>query len=92
MDKYIGKVILVRLPNSKMPRYRWIVRKRNDGRYIVRIPKIGLLLSELDLKREKDYGKELLLPIGSKPHNSSGTRKSKKILLKSKNKTRKQTL
>ena len=44
MDKYIGKVILLYLPNNKRPRYRWIVRKRDDGRYIVRAPKIGILI------------------------------------------------
>ena len=32
MDKYIGKVILVNLPNNKRSQYRWIVRKRDDGR------------------------------------------------------------
>ncbi len=39
-DKYVGKVILVNLPNNKSPRYRWIVRKRNDNRYIIRAPKL----------------------------------------------------
>ncbi len=61
MDKYIGKVILVNLPNNKRPRYRWIVRKRDDGRYIVRTPKIGVLI------RDQDFGKETLLPKNSKP-------------------------
>ncbi len=36
MDKFIGKVEYIVLPNIKRPRYRWIVRKRSDGRYIVR--------------------------------------------------------
>ena len=26
-DKYIGKVLLVELPNNLRPRYRWIVKK-----------------------------------------------------------------
>ena len=38
-DKYVGKVILVHLPNSKQPRYRWIVQKRVDNRYIIRAQK-----------------------------------------------------
>lgn len=50
MDKYIGKVILVNLPNNKRPRYRWIIRKRDDGRYIVRTPKICVLIRDLNLK------------------------------------------
>ena len=61
MDKYIGKVILVNLPNNKRP------RKRDDGRYIVRTPKIGVLIRDLMLKRDKDFGKETLLPKNSKP-------------------------
>ena len=61
-DRYIGKVILVKLPNNKRPRWRWIVRKRDDNRYIVRAPKIGVLIRELDLKRDSDYNKEVLLP------------------------------
>ena len=65
-DKHIGKVILVELPNNKRPRRRWIVRKREDGRFIVRAPKIGVLIRELRLKRDSDYGKETLLPKGSK--------------------------
>ena len=67
MDKNIGKVILVNLPNTKRSQYRWIVRKRDDGRYIVRTPKIGVLIRELNLKRDKDFGKETLLPKNSKP-------------------------
>ena len=62
MDKYIGKVVLLHLPNIKQPRYRWIVRKREDGRYIVRTPKIGTLRQDLDLKRDEDFSKEVLLP------------------------------
>ncbi len=66
MDKYIGKVILVNLPNNKRSRYRWIIRKRDYGRYIVRTPKIGVLIRVLNLKRDKDFGKETLLPKNSK--------------------------
>ena len=66
MDKYIGKVILLYLPNNKRPRYRWIVRKRDDGRYIVRAPKIGTLRKDINLKRNSDFNKETLLPKNSK--------------------------
>ena len=66
MDKYIGKVVLLYLPKNKHPRYRWIVRKREDGRYIVRAPKIGTLRKDIDLKRDNDFNKETLLPKNSK--------------------------
>jgi len=90
MEKYIGKVILVVVPNSNLPKYRWIIKKRDDGRYIARVPKIGVLIRELDKKRDNDYGKEILLPIGTKPHNSSSvTRKSRKKMRKFSKKTRK---
>ena len=60
-DKYVGKVILVHLPNSKQPRYRWIVQKRVDNRYVIRAPKIGVKVKDLDLKRDRDYNKETLM-------------------------------
>jgi hypothetical protein len=66
-DKYIGKVILVDLPNVSRPRYRWIVKKRDDGRYITRTPKVGVLLRELKLKHTKDYGEETLLHKNASP-------------------------
>ena len=83
MDKYIGKVVLLHLPNIKQPRYRWIVRKRDDGRYIVRTPKIGTLRQHLDLKRDEDFSKEVLLPKNSKIYefqNEINKKKSKKKL------------
>tara|TARA_Y100000992_G_C21212789_1_gene466326 strand:- start:798 stop:1064 length:267 start_codon:yes stop_codon:yes gene_type:complete len=86
MDKNIGKVVFLNLPNIKRPQYRWIVRKRDDGRYIVRVPKIGILLRNLHLKRNADYGKESLLPNGSKLWKKTKTLKVKK---KFKNKTKK---
>lgn len=86
MDKSIGKMVLLNLPNTKRPQYRWIVRKREDGRYIVRVPKVGVLLRNLHLKRNNDYGKESLLPNGSKLWKKTKTLKVKN---KFKNKTKK---
>lgn len=63
---YIGKVILLELPNNKRPRYRWIVRKREDGRFIVKAPKDNTLVRDLNKKRDTDFGKETLLPKGSR--------------------------
>ena len=39
----------------------------DNGRYIVRIPKVGIMIRELSLKKNKDFGKETLLPKNSKP-------------------------
>lgn len=86
MEKKVGKVVFLHLPNIKRPQYRWIVRKRDDERYIARVPKVGVLLRNLRLKRDDDYGKETLLPIGSKLYSRPKTLKRKK---KFKNKTRK---
>ena len=55
-------VILVKLPNNKRERYRWITRKNENDRYYARAPKIGVLIRELNLKRDKDFNKEVLLP------------------------------
>ena len=85
MEKNIGKVVFLTLPNTKRPQYRWIVRKRDDGRYITRAPKVGVLLKKLHLKRDDDFGKETLLPIGSKVYSRPRTLKRTK---KFKNKTR----
>jgi len=30
MDRNIGKVVFLNLPNTKRPQHRWIVRKRDD--------------------------------------------------------------
>tara|TARA_B100001093_G_scaffold101828_1_gene94056 strand:- start:2859 stop:3149 length:291 start_codon:yes stop_codon:yes gene_type:complete len=92
-DKYIGKVVLVNLPNNSRPRYRWIVKKRDDGRYIARTPKIGILIRDLNKKLEKDYNAEHILPKNFSFWKSvSEGRKSKKKIKKNKskkNKTRK---
>jgi hypothetical protein len=64
-DRFVDKVLYVQLPGVEGPRWRWIIHKREDGRYIVRTPKFGVRISDLDLKRDSDYGKEQLLPVGA---------------------------
>lgn len=66
-DPYVGKVLLVDLPGTKRPRYRWFVKQREDKRYIVRAPKDGVTISNLTRKRTSNFGKETLLPVGAKP-------------------------
>jgi ribosomal protein S4 len=70
MDKNIGKVVFLILPNIKRPQYRWIVR----------VPKVAVLLRNLHLKRNADYGKESLLPNGSKLWKKTKTLKEKRSL------------
>ena len=65
LDKYIDKVLFVKLPNNKRRRYRWITRKNDKGRYYARAPKIGILLKNLNLKRNSDYNKETMLPVNT---------------------------
>ena len=69
MDKYIDKTILVNLPNTKRPQYR----------YIVKMPKIAVKLRELNYHRNPDYGNETLLPLKSIPYCVIGMRTTKKI-------------
>ena len=62
---------------STRKRLRWIVRKRDDGRYIVRAPKMGAMIRNLSKKRNSDYGKDTLLPKGAVilPSGRRSTRK-----------------
>ena len=83
-DKYVGKVLMVYLPNNKRPRFRWIVRKREDGRYIARAPKIGVLIRDLDKKLDEDYNKEQLLPKDFTFKESSKSKKKSNKTNKSK--------
>lgn len=87
-DKYVGKVLLVNLPNNARPRYRWIVSKRDDGKYIARAPKIGILIRDLNKKRENDYASAHTLPEGFTFWNGSLVR-SKKIKKRVAHKTKK---
>ena len=74
-DPYVGKVLLVDLPGANRPRYRWFVKKREDNRYIVRTPKIGVKISNLTRKRDTDFGKETLLPLSAKPRSDTRRRR-----------------
>ena len=92
-DKYVGKVVLVNLPNNKKPRYRWIVKKNDDGRYIARAPRLGVLIRDLHKKLEKDYNSEHLLPKNisfwkSASKSKRGPRRVKRSIIR-KNKSRK---
>ena len=81
-DKFINKVELIYLPKNKRPRYRWITRKREDGRYYGRAPKIGVLIRDLDKKKDEDFSKEQLLPTDIKFRRTSTKNKTKKKLKK----------
>lgn len=59
------EVVRVKLPGRKRTVYRMIINKREDGRYIVRSPKNNVMIRDLFLMRDEDYGKESLLPIGA---------------------------
>ena len=89
-DKYVGKVLLVNLPNNLRPRYRWIIDKNDDGKYIARTPKIGVLIKDLDKKRDADYGPEHQLPKGFTIWKVGKSKKNKTKKHKTKqNKTKK---
>ena len=77
---YVGKIVYVELPNTKRKRLRWIVRTREDGRYIIRTPKIGVLIRDLNKKRDSDYGKETLMPLSAKivERRTSRSRRSRR--------------
>ena len=62
LGRYVGKVVLINIPGNRRPRYRWIVKRRADGRFIVRTPKNGVLIRNLDYKNNYDYGPAHLLP------------------------------
>jgi hypothetical protein len=53
------------IPGNQRPRFRWIVRQRPDGRFVIRCPKRNVMIKDLYLKRDADFGLETLLPIGS---------------------------
>lgn len=59
----VGSVSLLCMQNDerKSIRYRWITREKN-GRFYGRAPKVGVLVRDLDKKRETDFGPERILP------------------------------
>lgn len=65
-DENIDNLELVKMPNVKKAKLIWIVRISDKNRYIVRVPKPKILIKSLKYKREKDYKREMLLPLGSK--------------------------
>lgn len=80
-DKFVGKILMVSLtPDAKYyeRRFRWIVEKRPDGRYIARAPKINTRIGDLHLMRNSDFGPKKLLPRDAIIHLSGRktTRKS----------------
>jgi hypothetical protein len=64
-DEYIDKLEFVKMPNVQKPQWRWILRKTDNNRFIVRAPKTNILIKNLKYKREKDFKDEMLLPLGS---------------------------
>ena len=93
-DKYINQVVFIKLPNVKHPKWYWIVRKTDDNKYIVRAPKINILIKKLKYKRDDDFKKEIVLPNGSiidpfgkltkkwKNKNKNKTKKTRKSIKK----------
>ena len=59
------KIVQLNFPNKSI-RWVWLVKIRDDGRYIIRSPKYDILIRELKFKRDKDFGPEKLAPKGTK--------------------------
>lgn len=76
LERGVGDVILVQLPKNKTAQYRWITRKRDDGKLMARTPKQKITTADqlfaaktaigINRGAESDYGPEQILPIGSK--------------------------
>lgn len=90
-DSYEGRVLMVKLPDNNWYRWRWIVRKNSNGRYVVRAPKIGVLIRHLDLKRDADYGPEQILPLNSIFYESKNRKSRKQSKSKSKTKSKRKS-
>ena len=84
-NKYIGKVIQLKLPQNKQKSWVWIVKKRDDGRYIIKSPKKSTSIEQLHKKRNIDFGHEKLMPI-KKSRKRYTRHKSKQKKYKNKNK------
>lgn len=87
LDKKVGKVVHLNMPDKTQPVFRWIVKKREDGRFIVRAPKAGVAIKELKLLRPSDYGKDQLLHKDAKEFKVRTTKAKKAVT--NKNKTNK---
>ena len=65
-ESHVGKITLIYMDKMKKKQarsvYRWIVQKRNDGRFLARAPKKGVLVRDLKKKRSIDFGPVKLLP------------------------------
>ena len=70
----VGRVQMLSLPSNGRHAWRWITRKRPDGRYYARAPKTGVAIKRLSLKRDADFGPERLLPASAR--RRSNTRRS----------------
>lgn len=65
-SKKINKIIQLQIPNNRNIRWTWLISEREDGRYIVRYPKKGILINQLSKKRDKDFYPQKLAPKNSK--------------------------
>jgi len=79
-DRHVGKFSYVKLPNTVRFVWRWVVSKREDGRYLVRIPKKTLSVAQASRKHTKDFSKEGLLPVGAVFYED--IRKTRKVRLR----------
>lgn len=80
------KLLCIQKDDKKSIRYRWITREKN-GRFYGRAPKVGVLVRDLDKKRETDFGPERVLPLQSHIYKTRHSRR--KIILKTDNALRK---
>lgn len=60
--RYVGKVLMVKLPDRKHKVWRWVSGVSKTGRLMARAPKIGVKIQDLFLKRPKDFGRPVILP------------------------------
>ena len=74
----VGKVHHMLIPGVKNLRYRWVTRMRDDGRFYGRTPKVGVLLRDLKLLRNADFGAEHLLPEGVESNSKGGVLRVKR--------------
>jgi len=84
LESHVGDVVPLKFPGNKI-NWRWITKRRSDGRYLGRPIKLGVRYGDaMTLKRNKDFGKESLIPEGTKLLSSSKKKKSKGTMKKRK--------